>query len=262
MSHCLSVLGVLLLLNIPGWGINTEKKYQRPLSAFQLSVSGGLTQFFGELNEQDFKGLFSAEMGYHFHDQWKLSFNVAKGQIGGLDREQFHSVFECSFHQVDLLVKYDVMKKKTGHQDKPFHVGFLTGLGLMRFHSEAYDASTGELSRFTNSPNSARNPLFVRWGTPKGAKRGIKYTNERAIPIGVWLRMPLNRQVETGLECRFYFVRTDKLDATSGIHGRNPEESDSYSDTPNDKYSNVSFFLSYRFDKKPFSRKRQNSRKY
>lgn len=255
MRHYLSVLGVLLLLNFPALGVNPEKQTRRSLSAFQIGVSGGLTQFFGELNEQDFKGLLAMDLGYRFDDHWKLSLNVSRGKLGGLERQQFHSVFESSFHQIDLLVRYNLIKKKkVWHDDKPFHFGVLTGLGLMRFHSEAYDATSGELSRFTNSINSARNPLFVRWGTPKGTKRGIKYTNERAIPVGLWLSMPLTKQVEAGLEYRFYFVRTDKLDATSGNHGRNPEEAESYSDTPNDKYSCLSFMLLYRF------RKNNNSR--
>lgn len=262
MIHYLRVLGVLLLLRIPAWGLYTEKKYQRPLSRFSLAASGGLTQFFGELHEQDFKGILTAGVGYEMQEQWHLYLGISKGQLGGLERHHFQSVFESRFHQVDLLVKYNCIKKqKSWHDEKPFHFGLLAGLGLMRFHSEAYDANTGELLRFTNSANSARNPLFVRWGTPRGDRRGIRYTNERAVPVGIWMNMPVSRNLQAGVELRYYFVRTDKLDATSGMRTVNPEEGESYSDTPNDKYSFAAFTVTYRFLKNVHRGKAGNSRK-
>lgn len=262
MSHYLRMLGVLLLLQFPAWGADSEKQHQRTLSKFSIGISGGLTQFFGELNEQDFKGVLKFDLNHHLDDRWMVSLNLLKGQLGGLERQQFQSVFESRFHQIDLLVKYNILKKKkTWEPDKPFQFGFLTGLGLMRFHSEAYDAITGDLIRFTNSPNSARNPLFQRWGTPKGNKRGIKFTNERAIPVGFWLNVPLTNHIGAGVECRFYFVRTDKLDATSGSLMVNPEEANSYSNTPNDKYSFVAVNLAYRFSKNSNSDKTRKSRK-
>ena len=118
----------------------------------------------------------------------------------------------------------------------------------MFFTANAYDMTTDELVRFSNSKASKRNQLFLRWGNP-GGKSGIKKTRERVIPIGTSLEFILSEKLKVGVDYRFYFIRTDKADATSGQRLLNPEEADSYSDTPNDKFSLLSVSLTHSFAK-------------
>ena len=112
----------------------------------------------------------------------------------------------------------------------------------------AFDIKTNNLLRFTNSKTSARNQLFLRWGKPHG-KWGIKKTNERIIPIGTSFDYKLFEKLIFGFDYHFYFVRSDKVDATSGMRFINPEEADSYSKTPNDKFSFLALSVTYKFSR-------------
>ncbi|MNL43153.1 hypothetical protein D3C87_1656550 [compost metagenome] len=67
------------------------------------------------------------------------------------------------------------------------------------------------------------------------------------MPLGTSADYALLNKLKIALEYRFYFVRTDKLDATSGQRLINPEESESYSETPNDMFSFIAVSLQYRF---------------
>ena len=220
-------------------------------SDWSLVAGAGLTQFFGEINEQGLKSVYEIGAQYHFNRYWSASIDGSLGALVGIERYQFHTHFESSFHQATLTGKFNLLGGLTT-RDNPHQiaVGVLTGIGLIRFHSEAYDLTTKELLRYTNSENSARNPLFKKWGTPKGDKRGIKFTNERAIPVGLWVNASLTDAIRLGMHVKYYFVRTDKLDATSGNRTVNPEEADSYSDTRNDSYSHISIHMAYRFPRK------------
>ncbi len=123
----------------------------------------------------------------------------------------------------------------------------------MIFNANAYDLTTHEKLRFTNSELSRRNPVFQKFGNPKNTKV-IKKTRERAVPLGIALDYHISRSWRVGLDYRFYFVRSDKVDATSGTSLMNPEESLSYSNTPNDVFSAFTVGLTHRFLKKPKDR--------
>jgi hypothetical protein len=254
----------MLLLAICTFLPTKSLKGQRARSfhnKWAVSISGGPTQFYGELHEQGLKGVYDASLNYQFNPDWKVGLEGSIGKLVGLERYRFHSKFESPFHQITMVAHYNFLgslpKRKNPGE---IELGLLTGVGLLRFYSRAFDLTTNDLQRFTNSENSARNPLFVKWGTPKGSKRGIKFTNERAIPVGLWVNSSLTNSVRLGMQVRYYFVRTDKLDATSGNQLVNPEEADSYSTTSNDRYSHISFQVVHQFQKRKRGRAKFASR--
>ncbi|GHB83211.1 thrombospondin type 3 repeat-containing protein [Persicitalea jodogahamensis] len=222
----------------------------RVLSPYSISIRGGLTQFFGELGDQDMKFMTGLSLIRQVNPAFAMSLDLAAGKLGGQKREFFNSYFINEFNSIGLLARWDLTEQFSRYADRsPFHLSVYSGLSIMYFSANAFDLDTDQRVRFTNSDVSGRNPLFLRWGSPQGPL-GVSRTHERMIPVGLMLKYQLSENWQAGLDYRFYFARSDKLDATSGRRLINPEESTTYSDTPNDKYSFLSVTLTHRFNRK------------
>ncbi len=255
---------LLLLLAISAWAqgrISTQSVdsvetrsqkaniTERVLSPYSIGVRGGMTQFFGELGDQDMKFMTGLSLIRQVNPAFSMGLDFAVGKLGGQKSEFYNSYFVNEFNSIELLARWDLIEQFSRNAGQsPFHLGIYSGIGIMYFSANAYDLTTDQRVRFTNSELSGRNPLFLRWGNPQGPM-GVKKTHERTIPAGLALNYQLAENWQAGLDYRFYFARTDKLDATSGRRLINPEESTTYSDTPNDKYSFLSVTLTHRFNR-------------
>jgi hypothetical protein len=228
-------------------GISRKKNYnRRAYLPYSVGLRTGLTQFFGELGEQDMRSMVGLGVGRAFNKNLSLHLDYAAGKVGGERTGFFNSYFINEYNAVELTARWNLTEQFNRLEPGDVNISVLAGLGLIFFSTNAFDIDSNDLLRFTNSKLSARNPLFLRWGPPKGPT-GIKKTREGVIPVGTSLDYRLLEHWKLGIEYRFYFVRTDKMDATSGQRLINPEESESYSDTPNDKFSFLAVSLTYRF---------------
>jgi len=231
-------------------GISDKKSYDRRASnPYFLTLRSGLTQFYGELHAQAMHGIAGISIGRSLNKQLAIQLDYNAGSIGGEQRAFFNSWFVNEYNSAECLVKWDLSEQFCQEEPGPAHVSVLAGLGQIWFSANAFSLDDNRLLRFTNSAQSARNPLFLRWGPPKGPK-GIQKTREGILPLGTSVDYALLKKLKIALEYRFYFVRTDKLDATSGHRLINPEESESYSDTPNDAFSFIAVSMRYHFGKK------------
>jgi hypothetical protein len=228
-------------------GISDKKSYNRRTAhPYFLTARCGLTQFYGELNGQAMHSVAGIGFGTSISKQWSVELDYNAGTIGGEKRPFFNSYFVNEYNSAECIVRWDLSEQFNYREPGPAHILIYAGLGQIWFSSQAFDIDNNQLLRFTNSAQSARNPLFLRWGPPKGP-RGIQKTREGMLPLGTSVEYALLKRLKIAFDYRFYFVRTDKLDATSGHRLINPEESDSYSDTPNDKFSFISVSLHYHF---------------
>ncbi|ACT95226.1 hypothetical protein [Dyadobacter fermentans] len=228
-------------------GISQKKSYDRSgPRAYFLTARCGLSQFYGELNGQAMHGIGGMSFGKWVNKQVALQLDYHAGTLGGEKRAFFNSYFINEYNSVECIVKWDLSEQFSSLEPGPAHIIVYGGLGQIWFSAQAFDLDDGRLLRFTNSSESARNPLFLRWGPPKGP-RGIKKTREGILPLGTSVDYALLKNLKIALDYRLYFVRTDKLDATSGQRLINPEESESYSNTPNDMFSFISVSLDFRF---------------
>ena len=228
-------------------GISQKKTYDRnDYQPFTLSCNAGLTQFFGEMNEQDMRSISGFGIGRAYNKQLSLHLDYHSGKLGGQNTDFFNSWFVNAFNSVEVFVKWNLTEQFSHFEPGNADFSVYGGLGLVHFNANAFDLDNNQLLRFTNSKLSARNPHFLRWGRPKSL-RNIKKTREGMLPLGTSLDYKLFQHWKIGIDYRFYFVRTDKLDATSGMRLINAEESESYSDTPNDKFSFIAVTLAYRF---------------
>ena len=225
-----------------------SKTTRTEISPYSLNLKGGLTQFFGELNQQDMRSSFGIGLDRKLNKNISLSLNYSAGKIGGQKMQLFNSYFINEYNTVEILTKWNLTEQFGHSKSKLCDISVYAGLGLMFFNSNAFDINTGNLLRFSNSDLSKRNQIFLRWGNP-GGKAGIKKTRERVIPIGTSVDYLVSEKWVVGMDYRFYFIRTDKADATSGQRLVNPEEKNSYSDTPNDKFSVLSVSLTHYFAK-------------
>lgn len=228
-------------------GISGKKSYNRRADypGF-VNVRTGLTQFFGELGDQDMHSVAGISAGWALNKQFSAAMDFNAGKLGGEKQAFYNSYFVNEFNSLECIVKWDLTEQFSKQEPGPAHMIFYAGFGQIWFTANAFDLDNHQLLRFTNSKLSARNPLFLRWGPPKGPP-GIKKTREGILPVGTSVDYDLLKRLKIGLDYRFYFVRTDKMDATSGRRLTNPEESESYSDTPDDRFSFLSVYLSYRF---------------
>ncbi|WP_233855243.1 outer membrane beta-barrel protein [Dyadobacter sp. CY326] len=228
-------------------GISKKKSYDRhEYLPFSIQLNGGLTQFFGELNEQDMHGVLGIHIGRAFNKNVSMQLDFSSGKLGGEQVNFFNSWFENEYNTFELIAKWNLTEQFSSREPGNAHLSIYGGLGLIHFSANAFDMDNNKILRFTNSQLSARNPLFLRWGKPRNLDK-IKKTREGMLPLGTSLDYRLLKHWQIGLDYRFHFVRTDKLDATSGRRLINPEESESYSDTPNDKFSFIAISLAYRF---------------
>ncbi|TLV00148.1 hypothetical protein [Dyadobacter luticola] len=230
-------------------GISSKKSYIRKDShQYSLTFRGGLTQFFGELGDQDMRSVIGVSLGKNFIKNFALHLDYNAGKVGGEKQAFFNSYFINEFITIECLAKWNLTEQFNRLEPGPVNFFIYGGLGQIYFSANAFNIDDDKLLRFTNSQLSARNRLFLRWGPAKGPT-GIKKTREGILPLGTCLEYELLPNCKLGIDYRFYFVRTDKMDATSGRRLINPEESDSYSDTPNDKFSFLSLSLTCRFGK-------------
>ncbi|WP_439559682.1 hypothetical protein [Dyadobacter sp.] len=230
-------------------GVSGKKSYNRKQKRdFSIGMRGGLTQFFGELNGQDMQTMLGVNFGKAFTKEFSVEIDFTAGKVGGQQLQFFNSYFLNEYNSIELLVRWDLTEQFSTFEPGPLHWIVYGGIGRIHFSANAFDLDSGKLLRFTNSQLSARNPLFLRWG-PASGPIGIKKTREGMLPLGTSLEFALLPALKIGADYRFYFVRTDKMDATSGRRLINPEESDSYSDTPDDKFSFLGFSLTYHFGK-------------
>ncbi len=234
-------------------GVTGRMQPRKVLTPISLVAKGGFTKFYGELNEKSFGGTGGIGVRYEILGPFSAGLDFSTGSLNGRKSAFYKSYFKAGYNMVELLGRFDFTEAFSYYHDEKYHVSAYTGLGLMMFNANAYDLSTGERLRYTNSAYSGRNPLFQKFGTPKAAT-GIKKTHERAVPLGISVDYHFSETWQAGLDYRFYFVRSDKVDATSGTSLDNPEEAGSYSGTPNDVFSFLTVSLTHRLVKKPRDR--------
>ncbi len=256
MRHIYFTFLIIVCVQMMGYTREREivAKTSEPISLmrtrFSMHLKGGLTQFYGELNEQDMKGSYGLGVQGKIWKGVYMGIDYSAGKVGGQKSNFFNSYFITEYNALETIGKLNLTQQFWKKGDGLFDVSVYSGIGVIFFSANAFDLNTNSLVRFSNSETSKRNQLFLRWGNPRG-RAGIKKTQERIIPIGVMVDYNLSERWKLGMDFRVYLVRTDKLDATSGQRLINPEEGDSYSDTPNDKFSLLAVTLSHCFLKAP-----------
>ena len=227
------------------------------VGGWSITLKTGVTQFFGELSAPSFQALYGLDVNKGISPSVTLKLATEGGNLSGSKSDYYNSKFRTDFYMINLIAVYNV--SRLIDEELPVNIGVYAGLGTMRYSSKAYNATTGEVVRVSSDPSTGldgvHTTLFARWGDPRG-KRGIYYSIERSVPLGITASMPIGDNFNAGLDLRYNYIRNDKIDATSGLDRSDLTNKGaaykfwgplSYSDTPNDQWAYAAFYVTYKF---------------
>ncbi|MFN8353542.1 MAG: hypothetical protein U0Y10_03800 [Spirosomataceae bacterium] len=223
------------------------------VDGFSITAKGGMNIAMVELNEKNTSWVTGIAINKGISEFFNVRLELETGVLKGQKVDYYNSRFRTDFYQINLMPILNL--GRIIFDESPVNLGVYAGIGTIRFNAAAYDIPTGRLQRVTSDDYSRHTTTFVKVGTGQGDD-GIYYTKERTIPMGILLSMPLGESLNVGLDFRYNWVRTDKLDATSGLDTSAMYNNNginllwgnkTYSDTPNDKWSSVSVTLTYKF---------------
>lgn len=124
-----------------------KSRADKILSPYSLTIRGGLTQFYGELNQQDMQGMLGIGLNRDLNKKLALSLDYSTGKLGGEREEFFHAYFINEYKAIDLLVKWNLMEQFTPEAENEFQIKLYGGIGLMLFRANAFDIATNNLLR-------------------------------------------------------------------------------------------------------------------
>lgn len=189
-------------------------------------LGGGIHVAFNDLNRWKISPVGSVSLRYKFHQYIAAKFQVAAGQILGIDRRDTVTVFSSTTLMVapSLRVEYEIFRAKKdlpGYNSRgldmdlrKYWVYLFAGIGGIYFDPRpADDLPEEEFKKYT-------------WIVPIGT--GFKYNFHRAISIGA--------------EVEFTFTGSDYLEGYSPGHS-----------SKNDKFFLIRGEVAYRFGTTPSS---------
>ncbi|GAB3339080.1 hypothetical protein GCM10027299_51730 [Larkinella ripae] len=174
-----------------------------------LAIRAGLTQLFGDLNDQVSTPFAGASLMIPITKTVSVELPVDVGMLQAQQDEFYHSASKARFIQGAVVGSVNLVEwfRK---DNKLVEIRPYAGAGLLFFRAEALDLITGKLQRLTNNENSHR----TRDGIETRGKPGVKRTHELVGVLGLRGSTALARRISVFGDVRFNLVRTDKLDAT------------------------------------------------
>jgi OOP family OmpA-OmpF porin len=215
-------------------GQGPRRSYEGParLNTWSLTVNGGITRFYGDLQQGDFfskgpKQRNTYGVGLALNKQLSHLFGVSAhfntGTLSGSkDRTTYvvnnprtiaygPSYFTNDFRQLTLNADVNLKTLVFGTQKlRRWKVDASVGYGLMWFRTNVFDLRTDEELRFSNSPASS---LTAR---PEWQSQGTRNTREVVLPTALALTYELTPRFDIGLRGTLNHVFSEKLDMTFG----------------------------------------------
>ena len=217
---------------------------------FSITPKIGLGSLVGELGEvwtMNPNIGFCLEKG--ISEKFNLGLEIIGGNLSGKDDEIYKAKFQTDFFQIHALAFFNLSRFSKNYINNDFEIKVYTGAGWIWFHTDVHDLKTGNFLRTTADGNTQHTQLFQQSGAGIGAK-GIFYTRELVIPIGLFLDWQFGERVGLTANLGYNWVYNDKLDATNSYNFLHPNiigGTNSYSETANDGWINLSIGLKYRF---------------
>ena len=217
---------------------------------FSITSKIGLASLTGELGDiwtMNPNLGFCVEKG--ISEKFNLGLEIIGGNLSGADKEIYSSRFETDFFQVHTLAFINLSRFSKNVKTRNFEVKALIGMGMIFFHTNVFDLKSGNFLRTTADGTTYHTQIFQQYGAGVGEK-GIFYTRELVIPIGLLIDWQFGERIGLTANLGYNWVYNDKLDATNSYNLQNPSligGVNSYSDTANDGWINLSIGLKYRF---------------
>jgi hypothetical protein len=220
------------------------------IDGFSITPKIGVASLTGELGEvwtmNPTLG-FCVEKG--ISEKLNLGLEIIGGNLSGKDNNIYSARFQTDFFQIQALTFFNLSRFSKNYHKNDFEIKAYTGAGWIWFHTDVFDLKTGNFLRTTADGTTRHTQIFQQAGAGVG-ETGIFYTRELVVPIGLFLDWQFGERIGLTANLGYNWVYNDKLDATNPYSLTNPNiigGVNSYSETANDGWINVSFGLKYRF---------------
>lgn len=227
----------------------TFKSFQK-IDGFSFTPKTGVGSLVGELGDvwtMNPNVGFCIEKG--ISEKFNLGLEIIGGNLSGADNNIYSSRFQTDFFQVQALVFFNISRFSNNYSKNYFEIKACTGAGWIWFHTNIYDLKSGNFLRTTADGTTQHTQIFQQSGAGVGEK-GIFYTRELVVPMGLLLDWQFGDRVGLTVNLGYNWVYNDKLDATNSYNLQHPNiigGINSYSETANDGWINLSIGLKYRF---------------
>ncbi len=219
--------------------------YEGPnrLNTWAISVTPGITQFYGDLRQYDFamgtEEHLTGGLGIGIHKQispiFGVSTNFWTGNLNGSKARIYNAHFESkgflqgtidlSANLKPILFGYDKLKRWKWD----IHVGY----GYMWFNTVVYELGKNKTVELIRSNTRGSSKTAGEW---EGS--GSTYTREIVIPAGISFHYEVSPRIDVGFDYTLNNVNTEKLDMT-------------YGDETDAQYKSQSIWLYRKGDSKP-----------
>lgn len=226
-------------------------KQQHQVDGISITPSIGIASVVGELGDVfSFKPVYGINVDNGVSEKINLGISMIGGSLYGAENNPYFSEFKSDYFQIQALTTLNISRYFiTSYNKNIFDLKFYGGIGMIWFHTDVYDLKNGKKLRATSESDSKHTTLFQPTGTGIG-DAGIYYTRELVIPFGVKVDYKISDDLALNLDVGYNWTNNDKLDGTTPYNLFNPTiiaGINSYSDTMNDGWVNLSIGMKYTF---------------
>lgn len=234
----------------------SQRKFKQENQQDGISITPtiGVGSVVGELGDIfSFRSVYGLNIDKGVSEKVNVSIVIIGGNLYGSEEEPYYSKFKNSFFQIQTLGILNLSRYFiTSYNKNVFELKLYGGVGMIWFHTDVYDLKTETLLRATSENASKHTTLFQQTGAGIG-EAGIYYTRELVVPFGFKVDYKLNNNLALNLDMGYNWVNNDKLDGTTPYNLLQPNVVagiNSYSNTSNDAWVNISIGLKYTFSVK------------
>ena len=255
------LITIILFLSFQCSIFSQRKRYKtfEQIDGFSITPKLGLASMIGELGEiGTMNPILGIGVEKGISEKFNIGFEIVGGNLSGSENQIYNARFKTDFFQIQTLGILNISQLLNDYKIHDFEIKAYSGGGLIWFHTDVYDFKSGKFLRTTADGTTQHTQLFQQAGAGIGEK-GIFYTRELVVPIGLFLDWRFGERLGIVANLGYNWVYNDKLDATNPYSLQNPNiigGVNSYSETANDGWLNISLGLKYRFKSAKFKLQR------
>jgi hypothetical protein len=226
----------------------------RYVDGFTVVPKIGMGFVLGELGDMaTLKPVYGLSIEKGFSEKINANVSIMGGELGGEDDTIFRSKFKSEFFQVSFQSVFNISRIfSDAYQNSAIEIRGYLGVGWIWFHTNVFDAQSGVFLRTTSDGTTRHTSLFQQSGIGVG-EQGIYYTHELVVPLGFRVDGKLTKRLGFCTDLGYNYVYNDKFDGTTDYNLTSPNiigGANSYSDSWNDGWINLSLGLRYKFKSK------------
>ncbi len=232
-------LGLVVLSTLELAGQNRTYEGPNKLNTWSVTGYGGITRFFGDLREYDFKrgekealtGAWGISVNKQLSPLFGAQLTFSNGSLAGSKKgvqdielstrqpttgengqPQLYDVYfkSPSYIQASLDATANLNRLLMGYNKMSrWKIDAHAGFGIMYFYSRLYDMFDDHLLMESNTPASSKTA--GTWD-----RNGSVYTREWVFPVGLAIHYEVSPRIDIGLDFTYNMVNTEKIDLTAG----------------------------------------------